>query len=205
MVEAPQGFCTLNFMFTDGTNRYMGTAGHCAVNGGEHVWPSAGPVALDGDGNRIGQFVYAVLEDPKDFALIRLDSTVEASAQMCHFGGPTGLNSALTGSPVLLHHYGNGLAIGSLVPARSAVALGMPDPDHVFANGAAIFGDSGSGVISSDGGAVGVLVTIGVHLASLGTDGVDAGVVGITRIGPQIARAGQLLGTGFSLVTAPLL
>jgi hypothetical protein len=104
-----------------------------------------------------------------------------------------------------LHHYGNGLAIGSLVPARSAVALGMPDPDHVFANGAAIFGDSGSGVISSDGGAVGVLVTIGVHLASLGTDGVDAGVVGITRIGPQIARAGQLLGTGFSLVTAPLL
>jgi hypothetical protein len=80
----------------------------------------------------------------------------------------------------------------------------MPDPDHVFANGVALPGDSGSGVISSDGGAVGVLVTVGVHTGSIGSDGVDAGLVGITRLGPQVDRAEQVLGTSLGLQTAAL-
>ena len=81
----------------------------------------------------------------------------------------------------------------------------MPDPDHVFANGVAVPGDSGSGVISDDGRAVGVLVTVGVHTGSIGTGGVDAGLVGITRIAPQEARAEQVLGTTLNLQTAGLL
>ena len=79
----------------------MGTAGHCIlgespVGGdvGEESWaPGTGPVASDADGNRIGEFAYAILQDPKDFAVIRLDAGVEASPQMCHFGGPTGTNT----------------------------------------------------------------------------------------------------------------
>jgi SAM-dependent MidA family methyltransferase len=43
------------------------------------------------NGNRIGEFAYAILQDPKDFALIRLDPGVAANPQMCHFGGPTGV------------------------------------------------------------------------------------------------------------------
>ena len=49
------------------------------------------PRGQDAVASAIGEFAYAVLEDPKDFALIRLDPGVEASPEMCHFGGPTGI------------------------------------------------------------------------------------------------------------------
>jgi hypothetical protein len=81
----------------------------------------------------------------------------------------------------------------------------MPDPDHVYAQAVALPGDSGSGVISDDGRAVGVLVTVGVHTGSIGTGGLDAGVVGITRLAPQLARAASMLGVGLTLVTAATL
>lgn len=198
------GQCSFNFLWVgaDG-NRYMGTAGHCILDGGEQTWaPGTGPVAQDADGNRVGEFAYAILQDPKDFALIRLDPGVEASAQMCHFGGPTGLNADITSATTTLQHYGNGLGLGSTVPARSAVAFGLPDPDHVYAAGLVVPGDSGSGIISDDGRAVGVIVTTGFHAASIGTSGIDAGTVGVTRLAPQVARAQSALGTTLTLQTA---
>jgi len=125
---------------------------------GSRDWPEA----RDANGARIGEFAYAILQDPKDFSLIRVDPEVEASAGMCHFGGPTGTNDDRPGlfQPVVLNWFGNGIVAGTVLPARSALAAGMPSPDHVFAQGAATPGDSGSGVISSDGRAVGVLVTV---------------------------------------------
>jgi hypothetical protein len=214
IVESDTGQCTFNFLFAGGDGRpYIGTAGHCILGEspfggdvGEEAWaPGDGPEARDANGARIGEFAYAILQDPKDFALIRLDPGVAASAQMCHFGGPTGVNSDLTSGAVVLHHHGNGIAIGTVLPARTGVALGLPDPDHVFAQMLALPGDSGSGVISDDGRAVGVLVTVGVHTGSIGTGGVDAGIVGITRLAPQVARAAQVLGTSVTPLTAPTL
>ena len=58
-------------------------------------------------------------------------------------------------------------------------------------------------MISDDGRAVGVLVKIGVHSSSIGTNGVDAGFIGITRIAPQRARAATVLGVTLTLTTAP--
>ncbi len=215
IVESDAGQCTFNFVFAGSDGRtYIGTAGHCILgdgpfggDAGEQVWTAGnGPEARDGDGTRIGEFAYAILEDPRDFALIRVDPTVSVNPQMCHFGGPTGINSDTPGlSAVLLHHFGNGLAVGAVVPARSALALGMPDPDHVFAEGLVVPGDSGSGIISADGRAVGVIVTTGVHSASIGTDGIDAGTVGVTRLAPQLAGASAATGVAYSLVTAPAL
>jgi hypothetical protein len=214
IVENDNGLCTFNFLFTaaDGT-RYMGTAGHCILGEsptggdvGERTWAAgSGPEARDADGNRIGEFTYAILQDPKDFALIRLDPGVQADPQMCHFGGPTGTNDDLTSATVQLQHFGNGIGVGSVLPARSALALGMPDPDHVYAQGAVVPGDSGSGIISSDGRAVGVIVTTGLHTGAIGTDGVDAGSMGVTRLTPQLLRAEQVLGTDLTLQTAPTL
>ena len=214
IVNSDAGQCTFNFLFngSDG-RRYIGTAGHCILGEspiggdvGEESWaPGTGPEATDGDGNRIGEFAYAILEDPKDFALIRLDSGVPASPQMCHFGGPNGTNTDQGSSPVVLNHFGNGVGVGTVLPARSALAFGMPDPDHVYAEGAVVPGDSGSGIISSDGRAVGVIVTTGVHSSSIGTGGIDAGTMGVTRLAPQEARAEQVLGVGMTLQTAPLL
>lgn len=214
IVNSDVGQCSFNFLFegSDGAT-YIGTAGHCIlgespVGGdvGEESWaPGDGPEARDANDARIGEFAYAILQDPKDFALIRLDPGVPASPQMCHFGGPTGVNDDITSSLVVLQHYGNGIAIGSVLPARSGIALGMPDPDHVFAEAVALPGDSGSGIQSDDGRAVGVVVTVGVHSGSIGTGGVDAGIVGITRLTPQVERAGDVLGIGLALQTAPLL
>jgi hypothetical protein len=215
IVHSDVGQCTFNFLFhgSDG-RRYIGTAGHCILGAGafggdvgEASWaPGTGPAARDAGGNWIGEFAYAVLQDPKDFALIRLDPNVEANAGMCHFGGPFGINDDRPGftQPVVLNYFGEGIGLGALLPARSAMALGMPDPDHVFAQGAAVPGDSGSGIISSDGRAVGVIVTVGVHSGSVGTAGIDAGVVGITRLSPQVQRAQQVLGIGLELQPSPL-
>ncbi len=212
-VESDTGLCSFNFLFTasNGT-RYMGTAGHCILGDspigsdvGEQTWaPGTGPEARDGAGKRVGEFAYAVLKDPKDFALIRLDAGVPASPEMCHFGGPTGVNTSTGSATTVLHHYGQGVGVSLALPARSAVAQGTPDPDHVFAIGGVVPGDSGSGIIDAAGNAVGVIVTTGLHSGGIGTAGIDAGTVGITRLQPQVARAATVLGTSLTLQTAPL-
>src|SRR5438034_9204205 len=77
--------------------------------------PGTGPEARDAGGNRIGEFAYAILQDPKDFSLIRLDAQVQASAGMCHFGGPTAVNEDQPGllQPVVLNWFGNGVGVGA--------------------------------------------------------------------------------------------
>jgi hypothetical protein len=210
-VQTSVGLCTLNFLFeTPAHERFIGTAGHCilgegpvADNAGEKMWPKgAGPEAKDSTGHRIGEFAYAVLQDPKDFSLIRLDPGVQASPELCNYGGPSGINDDISDGPKVLEYFGNGVGIGSTVPARSAVALGFPNADHVYAAGLALPGDSGSAVISDDGRAVGVLVTTGVHGFGFDEHGVDFGTMGITRIVPQMTRASDALGVKLSLVTA---
>jgi hypothetical protein len=114
---------------------------------------------------------------------------------------PTGQNDDLTSNRVVINHFGQGLGLGATVPARTAVANAMPSPDHVYAHGVAIFGDSGSGAISADGRALGVLVTIGAHVGGI----YDNGFVGPTGLAPQVQRAQQQLQLTLTLQTAPLL
>jgi hypothetical protein len=87
------------------------------------------------------------------------------------------------------------------------MALGTPDPDHLYAAGLAMPGDSGAGVMTADGLAVGVLVTTGYQLRDAGERpggerGLDVGTMGITRLEPQVARASEKLGMTLELVTA---
>lgn len=204
-VVSSVGGCTMNFVLIGSDYRvYIGTAGHCILETEqERAWSAGtGPTAWDGSRARIGEFAYAILDDraDRDYALIRVDEGVPVNFQMCHFGGPTGLNSDLTRTPTVLEQYGNGIIIGKTVPARTHIAPFMNNPNIVYANGAAIFGDSGSGVISDDGRAVGVLVHLGV---AVGTN--NTGTTGITRLGPQIALAQQALGIELHLQTAPKL
>jgi hypothetical protein len=211
-IQSEIGLCTLNFLFiTPEKERFIGTAGHCVLGGdnpvagdnaGEKTWPKGqGPPAKDSDGKRFGEFAYAVLQDPKDFALIRLDPDVDASPEMCNYGGPTGINDDISTGAKVLHYWGNGVAIGTALPARSAVSYGFPNADHVYAAGIALPGDSGSGVITDDGRAVGVLVTTGVHGAGYDENGLDFGTMGITRIVPQVNAAQKALGLKLTMVT----
>jgi hypothetical protein len=205
IVRTDKGRCTLNFVFrgSDGRN-YIGTAGHCILGEGltltdvgERTWgPGAGPVVRDASRQRIGEFAYAVLSMPKDFALIRLDPGVAVNPQTCHFGGPTGINNE-RGGPATLEYFGNGLVIGALLPARSGFAAGTRDPDRTFALALALPGDSGGPVQTVDGRAYGLVFGLGIAV------GTEPGTVGITRLGPQLGRAQQALGVGMTLATAP--
>jgi hypothetical protein len=127
---------------------------------------------------------------------------VPANTQMCHFGGPTGQNDDLVNSTVTIHHYGQGLGINQVVPGRSAVATTLSNPNHVYAYGGVVFGDSGSGAISSDGRALGVVVTTGLHL---GGPINDIGTMGITRLKPEVQAAQSATGLSLTLQTAALL
>lgn len=213
-VRTDAGLCTLGFLFrgTDG-ERYVATSAQCmgAFIGQRAPAPGRGVVASDEFGRRIGEFAYGVTDIRADFALIRLDRDVEASAQMCHFGGPTGRNDDGGSKPVVLHYYGTGfltsrisvvpegVGLGRVAPGRSAFAVGLDDPDWVFAFGTAIYGDLGSAVISSDGRAVGLLVFAGVVRS-----GTHSGTLGIMRLGPQVDRAEERLTIGLELMTAPV-
>lgn len=196
---SPIGGCSFNFLFKGGDGyRYIGTAGHCLVKEGQELaWePGKGPT-IEAGGAGVGRPAYGILKGERDFGLIRLNADVQASPQMCHFGGPTGLDTARLATPVLIEHYGNGVAVSEVAPARTSVAMNTNDPDVVTALGLAAFGDSGSGA-TRDGRALGVLVAVGVSSA-------DAGNIFITRLAPQIVQAERVLGTTLTLQTAPRL
>lgn len=212
LLLADGSFCSFNFLFkgSDG-NRYIGTAGHCAVEQGEEKsWAGdTGAGVTDSEEQPVGHFAYGLLKGPYDFSLIKLNKGVKASAQMCYFGGPTGTNDDISDDTVVLRQFGHGTGLGyepvtktNTLPARTLLALGMPDPDTVWADGAAIFGDSGSGVISEDGRAVGVLVNGTLRTSGPTSTGFK---IGITRISPQLRRAMKVLGLQLKLVTANLL
>ena len=91
IVNSDVGQCTFKFVFAGSDGRtYIGTAGHCILGAspfggdvGEMSWaPGTGPVASDAGGSRIGEFAYAILLDPKDFSLIRVDPGIPVSPQV---------------------------------------------------------------------------------------------------------------------------
>jgi hypothetical protein len=200
---------TLNFLFrgSDG-HRYVGTAGHLLADEDTHVWKKDGPTAQIDDGTVIGRaaFAWNYNEEAADFALIRLARGVKADPAMCHWGGPTGVNTDLATGPIVLRHYGQGTGISDVVPARTMIAPTLANEVQIGAMGIAIPGDSGSPVISEDGRALGVQVHTGVIWGSElpNTEGLTPGDVGIYRLGPQLEAAEEALGIELKLLTAPL-
>jgi hypothetical protein len=145
--------------------------------------------------------------DELDFGLIKVDPGIKTDPQMCGFGGPTGVNVDTTTSAEYLHYYGNGKVFRDTVRARTALApFGLVDPRHVYAEGIASPGDSGSGVVDDSGQAIGILVAVGLLYDSIppGTDG-DEGHLEIVRLAPQLKVAEKQLGIRLKLVPgAPL-
>jgi hypothetical protein len=195
--------CSMSFIFRGSDKSYYAaSAGHCIwatsnigpSAGKETVWgPGAGMVARDSNNQQIGRFAYGVWTDNRDFSLIRLDTGVHAEAAMCYFGGPTSMYTAHSGSMVFLKHFGNGLVWGDTIPARTAFAPNTSDPYYVFAYAAALPGDSGSGVMTTDGQAIGTLVDIYAD-----------GTTGITRLDTSVAEAERLMKIRLTLQTAKL-
>ncbi len=181
------GQCTANFVFTDGSEVYLGQAAHCAGTGGPTATngcdsgslPLGTPVTVWG-ATRPGVLVYsswlAMQElgesDPatcqyNDLALVRLHpaDVGRVNPSMPHWGGPVGLarSGPAVGSPV--YSYGNSelrLGLDLLMP-KSGLVLGGDDAGwshEVLTITPGIPGDSGSGYLDSGGRALGVLSTL---------------------------------------------
>ncbi len=202
-VLTPVGQCSLNFLWHGSDGRdYIGTAGHCLLEGTAQTQvvfpPGRGPLARDAMGNPIGEFAYAALDQISDFALIRLDRGVAATAEICGFGGPTGLNTGPVAGLTPLQHVGRGTLTGGLVPARTQLAVDGRGDRVLTGLGVASPGDSGSPLLGSDGRAVGVVVATGPTLPLLPT----GLFVFSVRIAPEMGRAGAAMGLAFDLATA---
>jgi hypothetical protein len=206
--------CSMNFVFLGGDHRYyVGTAGHCLwaqsnfdgpVNKEESWTPGHGVSVSDGNGSKVGQFAYGVWNSNRDFALIRLDPGVRPSPAMCYFGGPTGLYTDHSSSTVFLKQFGAGLLFGDTIPARTEVAQNTTSPYFVYAYGASAPGDSGSGVMTADGRAIGTLVELISGFDVGGGSALVGTWIGITRLDTSVVRAEQTLHTTLKLQTAPL-
>jgi hypothetical protein len=199
--------CTFGFLFRGSDNRrYAATAGHCAFAtdpdrtvGKTVTWQAGiGPVVRDGADKQVGRFAYATLNGEfQDFALVRLDTGVPYTAQMCHFGGPTGITTAVHNDDMQVHHYGRGVGLGDKLPARTGdMFFGLYRADYVYFYGAAAEGDSGSPVITDSGAAVGLITDLTTPFT---------GNVGVNRLADHLRASETALKIKLTLLTAPLL
>ena len=183
------GQCTANFIYTDGTDTYIGQAAHCSSTGAATdtngctagVQPIGTPVTISG-AEHPGTLAYnswntmqAVGEtDPdacayNDLALVKIDprDVAKVNPSIPHWGGPTGLNT--TGTTGSVYSYGNsslrqGITLLSpkLGITSSTEGNGWTHVVNTVTPG--IPGDSGSAFLDSEGRALGVLSTLGVGL-----------------------------------------
>jgi hypothetical protein len=193
-------WCTLNFVFGDpaGTSGvYVGTAGHCS-SVGEAVTIIAAPGVLMNIGTTVASIDNGIGDD---FGLIEIrpEMIQFVNPSMAIVAGPTGSKTPAFGDPVV--HVGHGLVVGTSGTARPGLVTwtggsGSEATGYGW-DGAANLGDSGSGVRTVQGAAVGNLT----HLV-VGTQYLPAYIAGtnIDRI-LQLARAA--LATA-SLVPDPL-
>lgn len=201
---SPHG-CSMNFIFTDGTSKYIGTAGHCVAGGNTVVMQVAtridptntvfvtlaaiGRVAKKVD-NGIG----------RDFALVKINPGFAVVPGVAGAAGPTGV---FCGDPVgqPVAHYGHGYIffveqgypkVGEVIPDLHPV-IKFTSTDHGYNwLGYGLPGDSGSGVMNDAGLVVGNL-SHGIGVANVPVPGLS--------FGTTTSGFFAIIGSSFSLVT----
>jgi hypothetical protein len=214
------GQCTANFVFTNGSARFIGLAAHCFSTGGSTDTNGCdtgslplGTAVENADGQVIGTLAYSSWRtmqgvgesnaeacDYNDLALVRLASGVSANPTVPRWGGPTGMAAA--GAPQAgneVYSYGNSSLRFGLTQLSPKIGYGIEDSpggwSHtVYTVTPGIPGDSGSGFLDAQGRAFGVLST--VQIAPL------VAANGVGDLGRQLAYANARGGVGtISVVT----
>ena len=200
---SPNG-CSMNFVFTDGLSKYIGTAGHCA-GGGKTVIAQIGMRVDPTDSvivtlAAIGSVVKSVNGGiGKDFALVRINPGLKVVPGVGGALGPTGVFCGdPVGQPVM--HYGHGYIFfveqgtakfGEVIPDLTLL-LKFASPDGFNWAGYGVPGDSGSEVMNDAGLAVGDL-THGLSVAGVP-------IVGLS-FGTDMDGIFRIIGTTYKLVT----
>lgn len=221
-VVSSAGQCTSNFLFRspDNSTLYLGVAAHCFgegestdTNGCDTSSLPLGSAATVEGGSAPAVLVYSswlAMQEAgeshgptcraNDFAIVQLDAADRGWAHpaMLHFGGPTALatGGASAGSRVLT--YGNtGLRPGPTeLDEREGYVIQTQDDGWthtIYTLGPGLPGDSGSGVLTSDGQALGILVTLAI--APL------AGSNGVTNLEKALSYANSTVGLQLELTT----
>lgn len=189
--------CTSNFVFTEGSDVYLGQAAHCSSTGDQTSTdgcdtgslPIGTRVAVTGASRR-GTLAYnswlrmrakgetnANACAYNDFALVKIHSADvgRVNPSVPGFGGPTGVGG-VGGLGSTVYSYGNSSLRGGvtkLSPKQGVVAqnTGGGWNHTVYTVTPGIPGDSGSGFLNASGRAIGVLSTLEV-LPAAGSNGV---------------------------------
>jgi len=179
--------CTANFIFTDGSNTYIGQAAHCSGTGQAtetdgcqaQSLPLGTPVEVTG-ASKPGRMVYNSWlamqangeKDPdtcayNDIALVQLDPSDAANvdSSVPFWGGPNGVASSTQGSGKRVYSYGNSslrLGLEPLSPKTGAIVQDQGNgwSHAVYTVTPGIPGDSGSAFLDAQGHALGVLSTL---------------------------------------------
>jgi hypothetical protein len=201
---APHG-CTMNFIFTDGVSKYIGTAGHCVAGGRNVVMQVMTRVSPVEESSILVTFakIGTVAKSwnagiGRDFAIVKIDPGWKVVSGVTGALGPTGVFCGdPLGQPVM--HFGHGY-IFFVEQGYAKFGEVIPDVELIFRPSAEGFnwvgyglpGDSGSGVMNVAGLAVGDL-THGLAVAGVP-------IVGLS-FGTTMQAIFNLLGPGYSLVT----
>lgn len=188
--------CTMNFVFTNGVDLAIGTAGHCTDRLGQPITLlTLAPGGPDPVLVTIGKVLMrANAGVGRDFALISIDPSLRSwvTATIAGVGGPCRRFGGT--SQQLLAYYGHGLGIGTGGTPRAGVSTVWSAGWYEW-SGPVNFGDSGGAVRVNDMRAAGNLTHVGVIVPDL----VPAPVGYGTRIGKILSYA-----KGWSLVDSPL-
>lgn len=201
---APHG-CTMNFVFTDGASKYIGTAGHCVAGGRRVVMQVATRVSPVEESTLLVTLaaIGSVAKSwnagiGRDFALVKIDP---GWGVVPGVGGALGPTGAFCGDPLgqPVMHYGHGYVffveqghpkLGEVIPDVSLIF--KPSAEGFNWIGYGLPGDSGSGVMNAVGLAVGDLAH-GLAVAGVPLPGLS--------FGTTMQAIFNLIGPGYSLVT----
>jgi hypothetical protein len=181
------GQCTSNFIFTRGSDTYIGQAAHCSSTGAatdtdgctSASLPLGTRVEIDGASVR-GTLAYNSWLSMQahgegndetcaynDLALVRIDpaDVAKVNPTIPDFGGPNGVGTAAAGQQV--YTYGNSSlrqGITLLSPKNGVVVEASPGgwSHTAYTLTPGIPGDSGSAFLNRDGAALGTLSTVAI-------------------------------------------
>jgi hypothetical protein len=199
-IIAPGG-CTANFVFTDGTSKYIGTARHCVDAGATGGNDVGARLVMQVDTTtvaEVGSVVKHTASDGEpgdDFALVKIDADVAqkwgVNPAIPVVGGPNGVYSGC--GPTGIAYYGHGY-VAAVGPGKPGVGLATNWNNLGFGwTGNGLPGDSGSGVVTADGKAAGDLTHLIVDLGEY---------PGSNMAGMRITAILKFLGSGYKLVNA---
>ena len=199
--------CTANFVFTDGTDVFIGQAAHCSGTGGNTATdgcssgslPLGTPVTVGG-ASKPGTMVYnswLTMQNTthekdsetcayNDLAIVKLDPADygKVNPSIPSWGGPTATSAPLPAAGDNCYTYGNSSLRGgvtTLSPKQGKVISNSPNgwSHTVYTATPGIPGDSGSAFLDKDGKALGILST--VEIAPLAASN------GVGDVGKEVA------------------